>query len=522
MDNGKGQLATGSLYLSIDSMLAAAIGGVYWIVVAKLAPPGTVGQANIIVALAAVLMTFAGLGFNIGASKFIAEHNSRREFAESRRVYSKTLEVTIASSVVLMIGLVVAASYAAKITLGNSSLAFLVVIGALTLPFQAIFKTLYGVYQGAHRMAYCLIIDAIFLTLRLTLSVALLLAGYGTLGILLGFAAGYLASTLFGMGYLARRAIPRVRELSSSVSTDSFRRLFDFSMPNYVAGIFLIASIQIPVILLGVYRGSASAAFFNIAVLTKSIVVAISGSIGLALLPTVAANISRGSEESVSSLYNLSIRSSILLASVPSLVFFLAPGVALTLISSEYATNASSALQILMVSAIGTVILGTCTQMMNSIGRPLTALYVTAASSLVGLAASVVTIPLWGVEGAAAASLVSGVAGAILGVTFLSWGGRLKTEVAALAMPLIAVTLAASVGELVIVRGLSPYLAVGVSLLVLLTLSLILKALTVTEIGSMVKLAIQTVNPIMPWRRRGSDLPLRPVASEEEQNPTVS
>src|SRR2546428_13069916 len=87
MDNGKGQLATGSLYLSIDSMLAAAIGGVYWIVVAKLAPPGTVGQANIIVALAAVLMTFAGLGFNIGASKFIAEHNSRREFAESRRGY---------------------------------------------------------------------------------------------------------------------------------------------------------------------------------------------------------------------------------------------------------------------------------------------------------------------------------------------------------------------------------------------------------------------------------------------------
>src|SRR3989442_337419 len=29
MDNGKDQLATGSLYLSIDSMLAAAIGGVY-------------------------------------------------------------------------------------------------------------------------------------------------------------------------------------------------------------------------------------------------------------------------------------------------------------------------------------------------------------------------------------------------------------------------------------------------------------------------------------------------------------
>src|SRR5207245_11598045 len=111
MDNGKGQLATGSLYLSIDSMLAAAIGGVYWIVVAKLAPTGTVGQANIIVALAAVLMTFAGLGFNIGASKFIAEHNSRREFVESRRVYSKTLEFNVACSLVLVNDRCVGRSY---------------------------------------------------------------------------------------------------------------------------------------------------------------------------------------------------------------------------------------------------------------------------------------------------------------------------------------------------------------------------------------------------------------------------
>jgi len=174
-----------------------------------------------------------------------------------------------------------------------------------------------------------------------------------------------------------------------------------------------------------------------------------------------------------------------------------------------------------MVSAIGTVILGTCTQMMNSIGRPLTALNVTAASSVIGLAASVFTIPLWGVEGAAAAGLVSGVAGAILGVIFLSWSGRLKTEFAALAMPLVAVTLAASVGELVIVRGLSPYLAVGVSLLVLLTLSLVLKALTFAEISSMVKLALRTVSPIISFRRQGRDLPLLTVASEKEQNPTV-
>src|SRR2546426_5964484 len=124
MDNGRGQLATGSLYLSIDSMLAAAIGGVYWIVVAKLAPPGTVGQANIIVALAAVLMTFAGLGFNIGASKFIAEHNSRREFAESRRVFFETPLGDIAYSFVFIICFFVGARFSAQNTPWNFSPTF--------------------------------------------------------------------------------------------------------------------------------------------------------------------------------------------------------------------------------------------------------------------------------------------------------------------------------------------------------------------------------------------------------------
>ncbi len=494
-DKGREQLATGSLYLTLDSVLAAGIGGIFWILIAKIAPPQTVGNAQIVVALATVLMTFAGLGFNIGASKYIAEHKARGEYAEARGVYSRTVQVTLASSIVLTVGLVLLADYFARVVYGGSGpTTLLVIIGALTLPFQAMFRTLYGVYQGAHRMSYCLLIDVVFLSLRLVLSVALVLTGYGALGILVGFAAGYLASTIVGMVFLTRRAIPLTMKGKSSPYP--FGTMFGFSLANYVAGIFLISSVQVPSILLGIYRDSSSVAFYNIALLTKGLVTTLSGSIGLALLPTVAANISRGSQEPVKELYNQAMRFSILLCAVPSLIFLLLPDKALSLISSEYAANTSVALQLLMVSAIGTVILTTATQMLNSVGRPATALVATALCSLICLVASPFTIIIWGLNGAAIANLISGIAGVIIGVALLSWRGRLHTEFASLITPVGVVTTAALVGELILTRGLNGYLAVTMSFIVLLGLALLLRTITAGELVSMFKLGLQTLSPL--------------------------
>ncbi len=518
-NTGRDQLATGSLYLTLDSVLAAGIGGVFWILIAKIAPPQDIGEAQIVVALATVLMTFAGLGFNIGASKYIAEHNAKGEYAQSRGVYSRTVQVTLASSIALTVGLLLLSNYVANVVYKDTGLTFLVVLGALTLPFQSLFRTLYGVYQGAHRMAYCLYIDAVFLSLRLVLSVALVIAGYGALGILVGFAAGYLASTLVGMT-LARRAIPRMRE---GVSTPyPFKTMFTFSLANYLAGIFLISWAQIPSILLGIYRDSSSVAFYNIALLTKGLVTALAGSIGLALLPTVAANITKGSNDSVKTLYNQAMRFSILLCAVPSLVFFLVPAKALSLISSQYAANASVALQLLMISAVGTTILAVATQMLNSVGRPVAGLVATGLCSIIGLAASPFAIILWGLNGAAMANLTAGVTGAVIGVAFLSWRGHLHTDFASLITPLGVVTAAGVLGEYIVLQGVNQYIAVAISFLVLVGLSLLVKTLTVGEIMSMFKLAFQTLDPILGViRRNGKTVRPESLTTVEEEKRTA-
>jgi len=196
------------------------------------------------------------------------------------------------------------------------------------------------------------------------------------------------------------------------------------------------------------------------------------------------------------------MRFSILLCAVPALIFFLLPEKALSLISTQYATNASVALQLLMISAVGTTILAVATQMLNSVGRPVAGLVATAICSIIGLAASPFAIILWGLNGAALANLIAGVTGAMIGVAFLTWRGRLHTDFASLVIPVGVVTAAGAVGEYMITQGVNEYVAVTVSLLCLVGLALLVKTLTLGEIASMFRLALQTLDPILGIIRR--------------------
>jgi len=121
MDNGRND-SQQAIILSIDSMLAAAIGGVYWdrSCEARHRPERRSSQHHR--CIGGRVDDVAGLGFNMVLEIYRRTPILGSEIRESRRVYSKTLEVTIASSVVLMIGLVVAAVTRQSKRLRSSSL----------------------------------------------------------------------------------------------------------------------------------------------------------------------------------------------------------------------------------------------------------------------------------------------------------------------------------------------------------------------------------------------------------------
>ncbi len=484
-------VTTGSIYMTLDSAANALLGGIFWIVVGKLAPDDVVGWAAQIVALTSVLVVFAGLGFNFGASKFISEYNSKGQRSLSRLVYSKTIKITLTSSLALALGLALLSAYVASGIYDDPQLTLLVVLGAVSLPFQALVRSLNGVYQGCHRMAYCFLGDMTFLSLRLVIAVLLVLGGFGAVGIVLGYVLGFITSALVGVTVLAPSALPKERKAEYP---ELSRKMFQFSTANYLATIFNTAANQVSIPLVGFFLGPSPAAHYNIAFLTRIVLVTTASSIGLALLPTVSSILSSEDRKSISILYNSSIRSAILLVSAPILVFFLVPNQVLELIRSEY-TAASTALQILAISSLGSIVLATTTAVLNGMNRPFNALLATGIGAVVSIGLSAAMIPMWGISGAAVGVLVGGLAGAAISVSMLSLRESIPTQLSSVLKPSLALTSAIVVGELLIRIGIQAYFSVAVSLVALLGVAVVIGGLTPSELTSVIKLAIQKVKP---------------------------
>ncbi len=487
---GKSLVTEGSIYMTLDNAANATLGGIFWIVVAKIAASEVVGRAAIVVAVTSILVVFAGLGFAVGASKFISEYNSKGLPALSRLAYSKTIQITVVTSVVIAVGLALAGAYPAN------ELTLLLVVGALSIPFQALVRSLNGVYQGCHRMAFCLIGDTTFLVLRLVIAVLLVLEGLGALGIVLAYAAGFATSAVVGLSYLAPTALPKGEP---GESKDLVRSMFRFSAPNYVATICNTGVNQASVPLVGIFLGASAAAYYNIASLARLVLVTMAMSIGLALLPTVSSIASKASRETIGGLYNASVRSAMLLVAGPILILCLIPDRVLELISREY-SSAAIPLQILAISSLGSVIFGVATSALNGLNRPSSAFLATGTGAAVGIAATAIMIPLWGLPGAAAGSLVNGVLSASISVVLLSRREGVRTVPGSVFKPLLSLGSSFALGELAILLGIHIYVSVAFSLVTLLGVSLILKVITLSELGAILKLVL---------RKIGTDRPLR-------------
>lgn len=485
--------------MTLDSAANALLGGFFWIIVARIAPVDVVGKAAIVVALASILVIFAGLGFQIGVSKFISEYNSRGLGSLARLVFSRTIQVTAAASLIIAVGWALSSS----ILSSDKEFILLIALGALSLPFQALVRSLNGVYQGCHRMAYCLVGDLTFLILRLGVAVVLVLGGLGAVGIVLGYAVGFITSAMVGLTLLAPAALPKEK---TGKSPGLLRRMFRFTAPNYAATIFHTASNQVSIPLVGYFLGAAFAGYYNIAFLTRLVLVTTATSIGLALLPTVSAVVSQGKGESVSTLYNLSIRSALLLVSAPILVFFLIPDQVLGLISSEYSI-ASLPMQILVISSLGSIVFGVATSALNGLNRPVSALFATGAGASLGIATTVILIPglsipgtfimipAFGLPGAAAGSLIEGIIGATIAVRLLSVKGPASLQVGSVVKPLLCLGCGIALGELTIFAGVNVLAAVILALVTLLGSALALRILKLSEIWSLISLTLQKVRP---------------------------
>lgn len=329
-------LVRNSFFLMTTTGLNAALGFVFWLIVARDFSATEVGKATSLLSALALLSYFSLVGMSSSVVRRLPTSDRRAELVSSALI------------TVAMAGLVVALLFAIIAPLTSPPLDFLtewsnLAIFVVLATFAALSLLLNSVLVALRSAKYNLIINGVLMG-GLKIALPFLFVGAGAMGIFASSGLASLAAVVAALYVLRRRLRLRVRwTYSWSLIRDSLR----YSLGNYVSGsLNLVPPLIIPIIILS-RLGPEIAATYFVAFQIATVVNSASFAVGESLF-------AEGSYRE-KSIRALMIRSAAIMGVVivPAVLIVVAlADPVLAIFGEHYAATADATLVILAISSI--------------------------------------------------------------------------------------------------------------------------------------------------------------------------
>jgi len=456
------KLARGSYYLLLDNVTNVALGAIFWIILAKMIEPSSIGQTMVVIAFAMSVIGFAGFGVQVTISKYISEYNARKMPNAARRVLKLGLTMALGVGGSFGIAIALLSSTIADVTYQDPALAVLLTFAVLTfLPAHTVVAALLGAFQGAQKMKYTVLTDLIYQIIRLTIAVTLVLYGLDSFGILVAFAAASVVASTIGYVVLIPRAVPK--SVNQKEEGHGLQQILKFSGFNYFAIGMRTLSAQIGVIVLGT-QNFEWAAFFGLSVLISNMVGGVMLAVSKAMLPTASEEWVKGKKEQFKDVFSTGIRLSLMISGFALIVLMIEPSYVLRLISESY-VEASTALRILVlatiISSVGVVMIS----ILNAANRPRDVAKIGIISYGSTIILTFVLTPVMGLVGAAIAMMIGALSLTSLSMVVLKTKEQFLPSSKSLIRPSLALLLALAIGYSLLAILSEPLIAIVMAIL---------------------------------------------------------
>jgi len=324
-----------SLSIMLTQVFGIFFALIFWVVVARTVSSTAVGLATAAFSSTVLLINLAPLGLDAGLTRFLPGSNDKCG------LYSTTVIITLLASLAFM------AIFLSGLGVFSPQLVFLREgwLFVVLIAFAAVtaISTMQGTALIAARQGHLYFIQNTILGIRVPLIVVF--ASLGTLGVFLSWDVAFLATVLFGTPVLYYYGL----SMKWEIDTKSLREIFRFSLGNYTAGIFQMAPLIIPVMIVNAV-GAREGAYYYIAHTLAMVFFTVPAGISLSLFV-------EGSHEMPmreSSIKSLKFSVLILIPAIA--VVFLFGDKLLLVFGAQYSAKAVELLWLLAVSSLLSVI----------------------------------------------------------------------------------------------------------------------------------------------------------------------
>jgi len=405
----RNEVGRGAIFLYIQLISSMITGYIFLILLARITTTEIIGTFSLLVSISEIFANLAIIGLPDSIQKFVGKsflQNNRNEAKLFVKISLVFLSVGITGSCLVILSAKDWLSSAFGLDFG------LIIVINLLIASYSVFSVLYSVVIASLRTKVLPIIIVISSVCKVVMALAMVLSGYGVLGLALGY-------TFFGQtlsSALLAIFIYKTYKITKSLTKpllnvrEASKNLLTGGMVAWVPILITTVGIDLGTLVLYNTHGPDQSGVYFIALALANGVNAIVFAVFTVSLP-VLSSMQDGRKKFAWQTIRISSIMALPLAS--SIIFY--SGDIMQLIGSNY-ENGSISLQILLLSSFPIIVMTGVENLVFSYGKYRYSLAITIGTSIPRTALYFILVPIFGVTGVAMSFTIGSVIGFIVSI----------------------------------------------------------------------------------------------------------
>lgn len=234
------QSARGSAILFGGNLLATVLAAAASIVVARLLGPSLFGLFTLSLVMPSLLQLLTHFGTRTAVTRYVAHHLTLGEVEKARRFAQSAMIFSLVSGFLLAVVNYFASSWAATVLFQRPELAPYIALSSYYLIGQSLVLNVIAIATGWYAMGQAAFVNILQSGLKLVISPALILLGFGVSGAVLGHAFSFVIGGAVSAAVLFFTKVKFVRERLEYFAEDTKEMLkfgFEPFVGNLLAGL---------------------------------------------------------------------------------------------------------------------------------------------------------------------------------------------------------------------------------------------------------------------------------------------
>lgn len=384
--------------------MAAGSGTV--ILLARLLNPDEYGLLYFSLSVLSIATLIGSLGIAKSGARYISEYIEQ----DSSQIV-KVISISILLNTVLISSsatfLYLFSSDLSNI-LGEPDASFLLAVGSVFIILSSSVELTRILLQGLEEIKLSAWTKCIAEVTKFIFSIGIVILGAGVVGALIGMIIGYLIGTIVGLIFIYRS----IKSLSFSFDNSIFdknitSRIFRYSIPITVTRGAYTLDDKIDVVFVGVFLNPVAVSYYVVSKQIIRLLAVPANSLGFTVSPSIGRQSLADESERSGEIFSISLIYTLLFyVPVCSVLVISANDVLNLFFGGEY-TDASHLLQILAIYLLSLSLMSIASNPLDFMGKAKLRAILRSVSAILNAILNVLLIPMFGVTGAAIATVVS-------------------------------------------------------------------------------------------------------------------